>query len=387
MFTAWLATAFAGSLAAEADARVDALGPHVAYYVKESTGEPKLQIHYAGPAEASAKAMSDAGVFSISADADYMRIQLPDGVCARVGAREIIESTNPLHLGLDADDGAPTPRLIYRAAADSHVELETSFLGVPSPVLFSWHADLDKDGVTVSENKSTWDATSTTSEWSVLRKTGVLQRMAVGDDALVLDRLESGKKAAPQRAADVCEATTAETLALQVSTQIRLQSVAGAYAAVIPQWEGLDDAARADAQKAYRQWWSAFLGDELRLWEQDAASGDWRAKVERDVTDVAAYDAFVAGLPEQQRPRAMDAWKLSWYDRVGHDLLGGHLQELLRVCMQHLEAPPSEAVRVRLLGEPLEQALLEKGEPHVQRLLIPLLEASAAKLQAALDAR
>lgn len=111
--------ATAATPAEEADARLDAFGPHVAYYDKQSTGKPALEIHYTSPTEVLARALSPEGTFEMSVDASHAWLRVDAETCAGFEARAVIAEV--VALGGYADPETPKPRLTYRATPEAGI--------------------------------------------------------------------------------------------------------------------------------------------------------------------------------------------------------------------------------------------------------------------------
>lgn len=381
--------AFAGEVGEMAHQRIQSFGPHIAYYDKVSTGEPVLEVHYRGEREATARALSPSGVFMVSVDSTHVRLRLDEATCARVPARTLLEETGALAMTSGAALHTPTPRLTYRAAADGSIDLQTAFLGVPSPVLLSWHADLDDPTVAVTETRTSWTARSANSTWSVARKTGVLERLTVGDDALELDRVERGKKVQPMAAAEVCPASTSEALERSLATQVRIHAFPDAFASLAGRWNELDEAQRTEALRLHQAWWQQFFTDELPAWGEGLVDAPWRAQLLADLTDLDAFDRFVASLAPEERSQGVQRWKGLWFGRLGQQMLGAHLHAIVGSIGEALgpDQLPEPKVNQVLLLEPIEAALLSRAEEQVQRLLVPTLEEGGATLERLLQAR
>lgn len=375
----------------DAHAAFAAQRPHTAVYKKVSTDQPVLEITHNGPREASAKAFSPDGTFEVSVDASHMRIRLADGSCASIDARALFAAAGAAALDLDAPPGPPGSQLIYRAKPDGSIDLSTAFERNPDPPLVSWIADMGREGVEVTPEDGVWRARSSVSEWTVDRETGRLVHMTIGDDAVQLDtvRLEvepmKGKPRLP-RAVDVCPAPTAPALQRMVVSQMRLYACIDPLGALAKAWPGLDGAARADALDRQRRWWRAFFADDLPGWVASLEGGSWREQVVADMSDPVAFSAFREQLPPAEQEQAMAHWKQAWFSRVGRDLLGGHAREVHEVLLGHLveAGGPVDPTRVdELLGQPMLEAAQVEAEPLLQGILVPVVEAGGAKLEAA----
>jgi len=357
--------------------------PHTLVFDKESTGEVALEVTYTGPREASAVAHSPDGTYSVSVDATHMRLRLDDGSCASLDARTLFAEAR--RAALDPSTEPPGSQLIYRVQPDGSIDLSTSFQRDPDPPVFSWIADLTDAETTETH----WVGRSDTSEWRVARETGHLTRMAVGDDALVLDhvRLEvAPMKAKPRllRAREVCETPNAPALQRMVGAQLRLVASVDPLLQLSARWSELDPAARADAGDRQQRWWRGFFADDLPGWATSLEGGDWREQVVADMAAPAAFASFRNQLPPEARSDALQHYKQAWFARVGQQLVGGHVADIWGAFVGHVPAPGLDPAMAAVLQAALHDAALTEAEPLLQGTLVPVVEAGGEALQRAL---
>lgn len=384
MVLLWSLMAAAGP-AEQAHARVEALGPHVATYVKESTGQPRLEVHYFGPEEASFKLINDEGHAFVSVDADHKRIADGTGMCVSVELGSIFAAADKAAMGLDTE--AFHPHLSYRPAGGGNLDVSAGFQSRSGPMLFSWHADLGAEDTSLSEDRKTWLGTRNGSIWAVSKKTGLLERMTIGGDALVLSGMVKGKKAQPMASSAVCGASTDADAERQLRSELRLMSVLPPYSVLVREWDGLDEGQRAKAVAGLEAWWKVYYAEELPMWSTRLEGGPWKAALHEHVADKDAFLAFREALSPDEKAEAMAAWQTHWFVLAGTELLGQHYREIrdeLTGQLGGMQGLRDERLREPLLFEPMEAALTAAAEGMLTGPMTPVLASAGQELERAL---
>ncbi|MFK7927733.1 MAG: hypothetical protein AB8H79_06075 [Myxococcota bacterium] len=369
----------------EAHAKIEAMGPHVATYVKESTGEPRLEVHYRGPSEGSFRAISDEGVALVSVDTTHMRVSDGEGVCANVEMRSIFEAADAVSMGLDSD--AYHSRLIYRATGDANLEISATFESREAPLLFSWHADLDDDATTLTQDKKYWQAVRNGSTWTVSKKTGILTRMSVGADALVLSQVVRGKRATPMTAVTVCPETTSIEAEYGIRDGLRLLSIIPPYSILANHWADLTPEDKQKATAGMEAWWSAYFADELPAAMDRWAEGEGPAALRARVLDRDAFEAFRKGLTEEQRSDPVFAWQQHILQQDAEGLMTLQLMDTVGSLTGSLDSATGfndKTVRGPLLLEPMTAGMTANAEAVFISVLGPMLEEAGNELKGTL---
>ncbi len=395
MLTWILAPALAGP-SQQAATQLLAQGPHTAVYHKASTDEPVLEVTVNGPREGTARAFSPDGEFVVSVDATHMRLRVAADACASIDARALFDEAAATAAGHFQAPGPPASSLIYRVLPDGTVDLSAAFRRADDPPLLSWHADLEAQGVSISEAEGVWTARSSTSTWTVNQGDGRMARMTVGDDALVLDRIRTGPEtsavpgkpmkapATLPRAIDVCPSSTAPELEPSLRTQLRLYAWLEPFQALVVAWADLPAAEREAVVGRQEAWWRRFFAEELPGWSESLRGGPWTRQVVADMADPIAFAAFRDQLAEADRPQAMELWKRTWFGQVGQDMVIGHAAEVQRAVFEPMNPLPDAAVVEPLLTRPLVAAAMAEAEAPLQAVLVPVVEEGAAALARAL---
>lgn len=373
-----LSTAALGGPAAEAQALQK---PHVAMYHKESTGDAVLTVTYLGPKEAMLRAENDDGVYLFSADATHLRMAVDD-VCASLDFGAIHTAAQAVSLGLDTESAQP--QLIYRTTDDENIDVSASYSHAEEPMMFSWHVDLEAEDVVLSRDRKSWKARLGDASWTVDAKTGVLRRMTVGDDALVLGEVLTGKRAVKGVSArDACPTTTSPDLEHALATMFRTYSILGPYSTLVNHWGDLSPAKRAEATAAMKSWWTHTLAEDFGPWVND-----WltlrEAALREQITDPAAFASVREQYPDEALETLVESYKAHWFAEASRPILQQYVEKTMGELgskLDEVEAFDDHAVREPLLLVPLQQALLETGGPAVDRALAPILTDAGAALE------
>jgi hypothetical protein len=379
MVTLALVVARAGP-ADDAQQRMEARGPHVATYLKASTGETVLTVHYRSPREAMLVARNDESTVRFAVDPTHLRLAV-DEACGALDYAGIHARAVALSLGLD-DDTTAQPRLTYRTTDAENIDVGVSYVAQDTPMVFSWHADLDEEGVVLERTKKTWTARLGDAEWTLDAKTGVLQRMTVGDDALVLDRLVSGRKAKPERAASACPTPTSQDLVRQLGGLFEVYSVLTPYSVLVEHWDDLDPSKREEAVAGMRTWWTRQVSQDLGPW-----TTEWLAAYEEPLRakagDTEGFSSFCEANPDLDRARALAVWQREAVAGILQAVLETYATSTLQQLTSKLDGVGSfddAAVRTPLLWQPLEAAVQEQGLVHAAPHVAAAVEAATAGL-------
>jgi hypothetical protein len=301
--------------------------------------------------------------------------------CANVDLTSIYARASALAMGLDTD--TYQSRLIYRTTDQENIDLSAAFVVRDSPLLFSWHADLEAEGVVLSENKTAWTATLEDSTWSVNKKTGVLQRLSVGTDALVLDNVVRGKKATPMHASETCPTTTSAAAERGLTDQFRLYSLLPPYSALVEGWNDLEPAKRAEALAGLQAWWTTYFADELPAW-LEGLDPSWKVDFTQRLSDPATFAAFRDELPADAQAGALEAWKSYGYRQLTQGMMEEHFVEVatqLTEILNEEEAFDDGDLRPILLLGPLQAALQATAGPVLDPPVRRVVEAAGASLE------
>ena len=386
------AAAQAASPTRAAADRLAAFGGSTAHYVKETTGEPAMDVTYRAPDDATVQVFSPDGVFTMSVNAHHLHLRVKDA-CARLEVLPLLQSAEAAGMGHFRPEGTPAPRLSYRIT-DGQVNLSAEVVYAAEPALFSWLSDLSAPGTEVQAVDGVWRATAGGASWEVSQDSGLLVRLAAGDKAIRLSSVTRAPKPGKAKntlpyAAEVCPTSTDKALAYQLESQLRLQLYQGVLETLLAAWAGMDADRRQEAAQQQEVFWRALLAVELSLWAEGLGQGSWSAQVIEAMADPAAFNAFLLELPLAERGAAIQHWEQAWFAQVGQDLVRAHAQDLEAAVFGGLAAQgvsvQDPAVLSVLVSQPLLAAALAEAEGPLQAVLVPVIQAGSAALQARLD--
>lgn len=398
----WIGVALAddaGARAAEkAVAALERHGPHVARYARVRDGEPAevvLEVVYHGPSEIALRAQSSETEATMSVDETHARIRV-SGQCAVVEMAPLLQAVEDT--GIAPAEGSEAPalstQLDYRLTPSGEASMDIRFQRSALPAPLGWLAAMaDEDAAVVREGRS-WRVEQRGVSWWVSRRTGVLERMAVGDGQLYdmvqveVVPLEEGASTEAER----CPQSSDGLTTAMFTSQLLWEAYSSALPSILPAWQAQPDDARAETVSRQHDFWRHYFHAEMKTWEASLqATPTWRGQVIQGMQDVRAYDAFQAQLPPSEQPNAMRAWQEAWFANAGRAMVSDHVDDTEKMLYTRLLAADAQIIDPELFNafvlEPMSAEAMAAGEVVLLPILGPVVEQGAARLQVILDGR